>query len=96
MMENELKKKKEFPLTPLNSSVVLSTIYMFLNFLYGSIAWAKVVSKYSTVFCLEYPETTSPEHGLKNVYKSNKHLHKKTSVTECECTNLEVRWLGYT
>ena len=63
--EIDYRKNKEFPHKPLNSSVVLSRIYMFLNFLYGSIAWAKVVSKYSTDFCLENPETTNPEHGLK-------------------------------
>ena len=64
------RKKKEFLLKPLNSSVVLSTIYMFLNFLYGEKVRAKVVSKNSTVFCLEYPETTNPEHRLQKFHKS--------------------------
>ena len=87
--EIDYRKNKEFPLKPLNSSVVLLRIYMFLNFLYGSIAWAKFVSKYSTDFCLENPETTNPEHGLKWFHKWIKPLHDKqvsphAGISKCD------------
>ena len=56
---------KSFPFKPLNSVVVLSKMYIFLNFLYWSVAFPNNMSHESNDWVLEYPETTSPEQGLK-------------------------------
>ena len=48
---------------------VLSTIYIFLNFLYGLIVCSKYdVLQNLSVDLFEYPETASPEQGLKDKY----------------------------
>ena len=43
-----------------------STLYIFLNFLYGMMALAKCVFNAISFKVFEYPEITVPEQGLKN------------------------------
>ena len=58
------KSVKCFLFKPLNSVVVLSKMYIFLNFLYWSVACPNNMSHDSNDWLLEYPETTIPEQGL--------------------------------
>ena len=64
---------------PLNSSNLEKIVGIFLNFLY----WYKAAAgtNDSSFWCLEYPETTRPEHALAK-YKDLKN--KKSRIT-CMC-----------
>ena len=82
-------------LKPMKSPVVLSTTYILLNFLYGSITWFRYVLNFSIcspLGSLENPETISPVHGLKILQIQILQIYINGLKLKTSCRSLNWQW----